>query len=214
MTCSSAQVTGTDFTNFQTLLGAAARAGTIDAALGLFLTKFKSWLVNRVADGVIAKAPTTASTQATGSTGATAARIDLTSGMVVVNGQSKEFALEADRVLHDTTVYTGADAGAGTTTLTGTKKAIITVVAASDSATYGSGAITLINCKGATHDTAPVECTDAEIQTKVGAGLPWVKVCKVQINRTGDTTITQSQDSTVRPLLGVNHDASFWGTVA
>jgi hypothetical protein len=51
--------------------------------------------------------------------------------------------------------------------------------------------------------------TDAEIQTAVGAGNDWVKIAECTLNRTGDTTVTESQDNTGRPVLGVTVDTSF-----
>jgi hypothetical protein len=195
----------------QRQLTGADRSVYSEAAL--ILSKLRAYFDNYVVHGLVASAATTGPTQATGATGATVLNVNLEAGVVVVNGQAKEFAAQADYSLWASTIYTGDDAGTGTTKLTDTNKAIVTVVAASSSATRGSGTISLVVCHGATHATAPVCCTDAEIQTKVGAGLPWVRICDVQINRTADTTATQSQVSTLRPLLGVTTDADFWGTV-
>ena len=187
--------------------GVSKVAAFIDALHSRLKTHFD----NHVEAGLLATAPTSASTQSTGAAGVTEVRVNLAGGIVVVNGQQKELAAEADRVLHDTTVYTGADAGAGSSTLTTTNcKAYITIVAKSSSATRGTGPISLVNCKGATHATAPVECTDAEIQTKVTGTLPWVKVATIAIHRSADTVISQVQDSTVRPVLGVNQDSDFF----
>lgn len=167
----------------------------------------------------VASLATTASTQATGATGATVARVNLAAFKVCVNGQQKSFTAEADRVLHDTTVYTGADAGAGTSTLTTANcYAYVTIVAKSSSAVLGSGTITLVNCKGATATSAALalaaRCTDAEIQTKVGAGLPWVKVADVILYRSGDTTIALTYDHTVQPMPALNVDSNFFGDFA
>ena len=142
---------------------------------------------NCVANGLMAAAPTTASTQATGA-GATAWRVNLDKGVVKVGGVSKEFAAEADRVLHSATQLVASG-----------QSCIAAIVAKKDAA----GAITLINVKGAAATTASVKApTDAEIQAAVGAGLDWVKVAECQINRTADTTVTQAQDNTKADLAG------------
>lgn len=149
-----------------------------------------------VGGGPVAGAPTTASTQITGA-GATNWRVDLAAFLVIVDGVAKEFAVEADRVIHDTTqlVANGQSCTA----------AIV--------AKNVSGTITLVNVKGAAATTgSQLAPTDAEIDAAV-SDVPWVKVCECTINRTADTTVTQSQDNAKRPLLGVNVDADF-GTFA
>ena len=185
----------------------------IAAFLDALHSRLKTHFDNCVKMGLLSAAPTNASTQATGATGATVARVNLAAGVVIVNGTQKSFAAEADRVLHDTTVYTGADAGAGTTTLTTTNcYAKITIVATSNSATRGSGTVSLVNCKGATATTSALalECTDAEIQTKATGVLPWVKVAVVELYRSADTVISQTNDSTAAPAIGVNSDSDFF----
>lgn len=138
---------------------------------------------NKVCNGLMVAAPTTPSTQATG-TGATAWRVDVAAGVVVVGGVKKEFAAEPDRVIHSATQYTG---------LASLSSAIATIVAKKDAA----GAVTLVNVKGAAAVTATgaVAPTDAEIQAAVGAGLDWVKVCECTLNRTADTAVTQTQNN-------------------
>ncbi len=181
------------------------RPRSIEETTNLF-SLFLHWLVqmkNSILTGLLSSAPTTASTQATGATGATVVRVNLSAGIITVAGVAKEFTAEADRVLHDTTVYTGADAGAGTSTLTTANcYAYITIVAKN-----AAGTISLVNCKGGTATSAALalaaRCTDAEIDTKV-SNVPWVRVCDVQIYRSGDTAISQVQDNTVRPILGSN----------
>lgn len=159
---------------------------------------------NRVLGGPCAKAPTTASTQATGAAGATVLRVDLPAFRVIVNGAEKEFALEADRVLHDTTVYTGVD----NSTLTSGKSAIVSIVAKN-----ASGTISLVNVKGGTATTgSEVEPTDAQINTAVSS-VPWVKCFNVTVNRTGDLTVTQSQNSAVSPELFVNVETDAAGVI-
>lgn len=135
---------------------------------------------NTVAGGLMAAAPTTPSTQVTGA-GATSWRVNLDKGVVVVGGVAKEFAAEADRVIHSATQL-----------VTNGQSCVAAIVAKKSAA----GAVTLINVKGPAATTASVRSpTDAEIQAAVGAGLDWVKVAECTINRTADTTVTQSQDN-------------------
>lgn len=171
-------------------------------ALGQLIRIIRDYLCNRVLGAPSAVAPTTASTQATGAAGATEVRVNLPEIRCIVNETEKTFTAEADRVLHDTTVYTGVDA----TTLTSGKSAIITIVAKNN-----AGTVTLVDVKGGTATTgAQVEPTDAQIAAVVTGGLPYIKVSKVTINRTGDETITQSQDNSCQPRLGVNIDQGFF----
>lgn len=157
------------------------RSSSYDNAYDLFKA-LANGFKNKVCTGLMAAAPTTPSTQATGS-GNTAWRVNLDKGTVVVGGVKKEFAAEADRVLHSGSFYTSLDSG---------DSAIVTIVAKKDDA----GAVTLVNVKGAAAVTASVVApTDAQIQAAVGAGLEWVKVCECKLNRTADTTVTQSQDN-------------------
>lgn len=137
---------------------------------------------NKVANGLMAKAPTNASTQVSG-TGNTVWRVDLDKGVVVVGGTAKEFAAEADRVLHTGSLYTSLESG---------DSAIVTIVAKK----AADGTVTLVNVKGAAAVTgSQVAPTAAEIQVAVGEGLDWVKVAECTINRTADTTVTQTQDN-------------------
>jgi len=143
-------------------------------------------------EGLLAGAPTTPSAQTTGAA-ETAWRVDLAAGLVAVGGVKKEFAAEADRVLHDTTelVENG-------------ESAVAAIVAELE-----AGAVALINVKGAAATTGTqVAPTDAEIEAALStAGNPWVKICECTVNRTGDTSLTQTQDNTKRPLVGELADA-------
>jgi hypothetical protein len=143
--------------------------------------------------GVLPSTATTASTQATGATGATTLHVNLPAATVYVNGKRKDFSAEVDRVLHSTTVYTGVDG----TTLTSGKSAIVSIVAKSSSATAGQGTISLVNVKGGTATSgSEVAPTATQIQTAVGAGLPYVELGRVTVARTGDTTLSLSYEAT------------------
>lgn len=160
---------------------------------------------NKVLSGLLATTPTSASTQASGATGATAWNVNLGAGIVIVGGVAKEFAAQADYAVHSATIVTGL-------------QSTYTVVAALVAKNV-SGTVTLAVVLGTAALTAggtAVAPTDAVIQAAVGAANSWVKVAELTINRTADTTVTQSQDSTKRPLLGVSQDAGFgdWSALA
>jgi hypothetical protein len=148
---------------------------------------------NRVSTGLTAGAPTTGSSQLTG-TGATTWNVNVAAGVVVVAGVAKDLAAAADTSIH-----------ASTQLVTNGQSCIAALVAKNV-----SGTISVVAVKGSAATTgAQVAPTDAAIQTAVGAGNAWVKLAECTINRTGDTTVTQSQDNSKRPMLGVNVDTEF-----
>lgn len=165
------------------------------------LRRIRDHFRNSVRGACIVADPTTASTQATGAAGVTEVRVNVPAYQVIVNGVQKDFAAAADTVLHDTTVYTGLDSS----TLTSGKSAIIAICAKNV-----SGTVTQVVVKGPTATTgSQVAPTDAQINTALSS-VPWVKICEVTINRTGDTTITQSQNNAKTPLLAVSQDSEFF----
>jgi len=148
---------------------------------------------NRVYKNGMAGAPTTASTQLTGA-GVTEWRVDIEALLVAVGGVLAEIAAAADFVIHDTT------------NLFADGESVIAALVAKNV----SGTITVVAVKGAAAVTgSQVAPTDGEIQTAVGAGNDWIKIAECTINRTGDTSVTQSQDNTFRPALGINTETSF-----
>lgn len=139
----------------------------------------------RLVEGGALRTPTTASTQATG-TGATAWRVNTDLVIAVVDGVAKAVDPQADISIHSATQYlvSGQSAVA----------AVVLKVAA-------NGAASVIAVKGAAATTgAQVAPTDAAIQAAVGAGLSWLKLGEVTLNRTADTTVTQTQDNTKRDI--------------
>lgn len=134
----------------------------------------------RVANGLMAAAPTTPSAQTTGAA-ETAWRVDVDKGLVVIDGFLEELAAQADFVIHDTTQL-----------VTDGQSCIATLVVKK----AANGAISVVAVKGTAATTGDqVAPTEAAIQAGVGAGLKWVKLAECTINRTGDTTVTQSQDN-------------------
>jgi hypothetical protein len=141
-------------------------------------------------EGIHAATPTTGSSQLTG-TGNTDWNVNLSAGVAVVGGVAKTFDVQADYDVHSGSYYTGFANG---------NAAIATIVAKND-----SGTVALAVVKG----TAAVSGTDAEIQASVGAGVSWVKVCELTLERDGDTSVAESQDNTKRPIPAVSVDANF-----
>lgn len=140
---------------------------------------------DRLVTGGLVKVPTTASAQITGA-GATSWRVNVDAVVAVVDGAAKELVAAADVVIHSATQY-----------LTSGQSAIAAVVLKID----GSGVASLVSAKGAAATTgSQVAPTDAEIQTAVGAGLSWLKLAETTLNRTGDTTVTQTYDNTKRDV--------------
>lgn len=149
---------------------------------------------NSIVAGGIIKAPTTASTQITGA-GATTWNVDVEAMVVCVDGVVAHIAAAADHSIH------------ATTQLMANLYSCVAAIVAKNV----SGTISLASVKGtaALTATGAVAPTDAEIQTGVAAGNAWVKVGETTLNRTADTTVTQTYDSTKRSVLGVNVDVSF-----
>lgn len=160
-----------------------------------YFNQIKAHEANRVHSGGIAAAPSSASTQATGAAGVTEWRINVSALIAAVGGVMKELTATADHVLHDTTNLLNA--------VGQTCKAAVVLKNV-------SGTISLATVKGAAAATASaLPPTDAAIQTGVGAGNSWVKIAEVSITRSADTAVTQTYDSTKRPVLGVNVDTNF-----
>lgn len=148
---------------------------------------------NRVESGLLASAPTTASTQATGA-GNTTWRVNLSAGVVVVGGVAKSLDVAADTSIHS-----------GSQLVTNGQSCIAALVAKNVTGTVSVQAV-----KGTAATTgSQVAPSDAAIQTAVGADNAWVKLAECTINRTGDTTVTQSENNAMRPILGVNVDTEF-----
>jgi hypothetical protein len=161
------------------------------------LTALRQYQRNHVS-GLWLKIPTNASTQATGA-GATDWNVDLTPGHVVVEGVKAAFDYQADWSFWDTTQLTGLDSGD-------------TVVAALI-AELIAGTPTLKKVIGTAATTASglaVGPTEAQIVAALATATnPWIKLGEATINRTADTTVTQSQDNSQRPILGVDVDTAF-----
>lgn len=144
---------------------------------------------NKVVAGGICSDPTTPSAQLTG-TGNTTWSVDHTAVEGIVDGVLGTGAAATDLAIHSGSFLTGLVDGAS---------CVAAVVLKND-----AGTISVDVVKGTPATTGSQKApTDAEIQTALGAGVAWIRLAECTINRTGDTTVTESQDNTVRPLLGV-----------
>jgi hypothetical protein len=153
---------------------------TLQTQLGL--TKTDS---SGVVEGLMAVAPTTPSTQATGVGNTLWNAGNIAAGWVEVGGVLKNFALQDDFNIHTGSFLTGLTSG---------KSCVAAIVCKNV-----TGTVTMVAVKGAPATTGTqVAPTTAEIQTAVGSGNKWCKVMECLLNRTGDVTVTESRDLTKR----------------
>jgi hypothetical protein len=147
---------------------------------------------NRTLGGVRLLEPTTPSSQLTGAGGFLTWNVDLEAGFVTVGGVLAEIAEVGDLALNT-----------GAALVTNGQSCIAAVVAKNV-----GGTVSIDKVLGAAAATgAQVAPNDAAITAVVGAS--WIKLAECLINRTGDTTVTQSQNNLVRPALAVNVDTGF-----
>jgi hypothetical protein len=178
----------------------AFQAATVKVAQELEALRYH--MQNRL-DGCLVLAPTTPSAQAAG-IGNTTWSVDIGDGIKIVNAVALNQVEQADLVVHAGSLLAGLTVG---------RSCIAAIVA------YGvSGTLLVVKGTPAVTGTQ-VAPTDAEIQTAVDLltpDAPWVKLGESTINRTLDTTVTQTYDNTVRPLLAVNQDAGFgdWSAIS
>lgn len=131
--------------------------------------------------GGLVSAPTTPSAQITGA-GNTTWNVNIAAALAANSQAGIELAASADFVIHS-----------GSQLVTDGQSCIAAIVV-----DYNGGSPTFAAVKGAAATTGQqVAPTDAEITTALGDSY-WVKLAHCTINRTGDTTVTQSQDNSVR----------------
>lgn len=142
---------------------------------------------NLIPNGVLIQPSSTGSSQVTGAGDGTYI-YDITAGLVHVGGYIKEFAVAADQALE-----TPADIMAS-----GYSKVYAIIVwlhpeteAVALKVVPGTKALT----------GAQVAPTVAEIEATIHVGATWVHLANMTIARTGDTTVTEAVDNTVRPSL-------------
>ena len=108
---------------------------------------------------------------------------------MAVDGQVKEYAAQAD--------YDVAHAGTGSALLTSLYSRVYTIVAYVNPADGLPALRVIVGVAALT--PAQVAPTDAAIDAEFADAVPWYRIAEVTINRTGDTTVTQSQVNSVRP---------------
>jgi hypothetical protein len=167
------------------------------AGLGSLLRGLDYWRNNRVIEGFGFGTPTTPSTQGSGAVAATWL-VNRYRGSIIVNGFHFGFPLD----LVDTPAHTQ---GANTPPVLAVGQSVISVVVGLAIPQYNLAGLLSVYGAPATTGTQVVP-TDAQIAAKVaspGFGLPdgyfwtggWIKVSKLTLNRTGDTTVTQNFDN-------------------
>jgi hypothetical protein len=140
---------------------------------------------NVIIDGGIADTPSSASTQLTGASGVTEWRVNLGAVRANVNDVDDAIAAAADTVIHDTDV------------LVTDGQSCYAYIVVSEAA----GSLSFEAVEGTPATTgSQVAPTDAEITTAVGHAN-WAKCALCLLNRTGDTTVTQSEDNRLRDLV-------------
>jgi hypothetical protein len=177
---------------------ATAEKGAPERVLAQLIRRIRDHFWNRVVNEGLVVAPTTASTQGSGTAGATVWNVNVGRLIATVNGTAVDLAAAADFNIHTGTVAL----------LNGqSRRAAIVLI-------NTTGTITCVAVKGAAATTgAQVAPTDAEITASVGATIPWIKIAECLLNRTGDTTVTQSEYNAFRPNLGVSVDSDFFSFV-
>lgn len=169
--------------NTTTASGPRDLAGDLQAVADDFtnLHSHLTALLTKVS-GLVCLPPTNASTQATGASGALDWNVDISEGFAVANAVEATFAVQADfDVFSDDSPVTDG-------------QSIVGALVASEAA--GTTSLEVVNGAAATTGSQ-VAPTDAQITTGVGHAR-WVKIAELTLNRTGDTTVTQSQKNSAR----------------
>lgn len=139
---------------------------------------------NAVVDGGVVKDPTTPSSQLTGA-GNTTWNVDVEALSAIVNSVNGQVAAAADEAIHS-----------GSNLLANGQSIYAWAVV-----TESGGTLDVSYVKGTAATTgSQVAPTDTEITAAVSSAN-WAKLALCLLNRTGDTTVTQSQDNSYRSML-------------
>jgi len=164
-------------------------------SLANYFAQLATHSANSVHGGSGATVPTSASTQTAGGAGLTEWRIDVEQLVVCVGGKAATLAAQSDLLLYSGNSLLDAVGKSA-------KASLIAVNAA--------GVISLAFAVGAGALTGSEKSVGATaLQAAAGAGNDWIQVAECTINRTLDTVVTQTQDNSQRPILGVTVDKSF-----
>lgn len=144
-----------------------------------------TYLRNHVHTGLLIGAPTTGSTHT--DDGAYDINVDITAGIIGVNGGLKEFVIQVD---YDVAHGEASPIGAENTDI------VYDIVAAE-----AAGAVTLQSVAGAAAPAGTVKHpTDQAITTVVGHGN-WIKIGSTQLHRSAAATVAQTYSNAERPSL-------------
>jgi hypothetical protein len=140
-------------------------------------------------DGAFVVAPTTPSTQATG-TGAFDYNVNILDGLYVVCGEIKQQDLVAN--------YDVDHGSTGNAILIVGESVVYSLVVFLNSF---DGIVYLKALRGTIAVTANVlPLTDAEIEAMLGVDTQWFRLADCQVNRPSDTACTQTYNNKVRPI--------------
>jgi hypothetical protein len=150
---------------------------------------------NQILAGAGLAAPTTPSSQLTAS-GNTTWNVNISALLALVGGALGDLAAQTDLAIHSASWLTGLTSG---------KSCVAAIVLKNV-----TGTVTCVAVKGTPATTgSQVAPSDTVIQAAVGAGVPWIVIGYSTLNRTGDTAVTEAEDNSYRPLLGVNWCSEF-----
>ena len=159
------------------------------------LKQLREWFRNRVLEGR-ATAPTTPSSQLTG-TGNTTWNTDHTALHLLIDGAEYVVAAGADVAVHSGSFLTGLVDGASCIA------ALVVEVEA------GAANVLLVVGTPATTGSQ-VQPDEAAFAAALStAGNKGIRVGNVQLNRTGDTTVTEAQDNSARPRPAISQNPNF-----
>lgn len=158
------------------------------------------WRQNRVCSGLIFSAPTTPSTQGPGAVMPTW-RCNTTQGGFIINGTLAAFTLSDTYPPVGTDILQG-DAVSGYPPILGVGESVILSVIGADMIIGGIHYPLIMTIRGAVAATPIVQsATEAELNAAFsvyGSCAGYIRIAKLTLNRTGNTTVTQTQDNTWR----------------
>lgn len=185
-----------DVANSEDIVTEVGRASQAETDLAARALALETWRNNRVVSGINYTAPTTPAAQPSGANPASW-RYNLVGGLFVLSGTTKAHLMGSPSYA-DLSVCDPAG-GSPNSPILAVGQSVITVFVG---ATYSSSVIGITSVVGTPATTGQqVVPTDAEILvglTGRGYSAPYIRVAKLTLNRTGDTTVTQSQDNTWR----------------
>ena len=152
-----------------------------------FGSEFEAFFKTRIVHGGLVKAPTTGSTQATG-TGASDYNVNIDHVLAVIDGSPYETTVQAD---FDLASSSAAQMASG-------ESRIYTIVL------YKSLGDAVIRWRVFAGDAATAGQEQAVAASVITAAFaeetPYIKVADVTVNRDGDQSVAQTYDNTVRNL--------------